>query len=515
MCPVYYESSIVRGAMSLCFRRQPSRNGGLHPDRRQPIGHRAILRSVSLTLMLAAMAGCTVGPDYNGPPEVKLGEGWTLPTPEGKADAALSDWWRALGDPALTRLVEQALAQNLDVRQAISRIAEARALVAASSARSLPVLTGGAVAAPLHQGVNGPLPALGSRDTTLYAFGFDASWEVDLFGSVRRSVESADARLQAVQEDAAAVRISVAAEVARTYLSMRGAQAELAARRMSIETLQRTLDAARRRLAQGDVAQADYNAIQSRLDAGLAGLPAIEARARGAALALGTLLGGLPEDELALLGSGGTLLVVTELPTGQRADLLRRRPDVRAAERKLAASTADIGVATAELFPRLSITALGGFTAAGANPLFLGDSLSGIIAPLISWRVFDGGRVKAEINAAQARHETAALAYEGAVLNALGDAERALSQFRFARQAYVLQQQAVVSIEQDFRNAQRRYQSGDIGLVELLDAERQLRDAQEGLARAQSNAAIDLVSLYKSLGGGWGAPQAEVINPIS
>ena len=427
--------------------------------------------ALPLALLLAALSGCAVGPDYDKPPEVKLGEGWSLPTPGGNADPALSVWWVSLGDPTLVRLVDQALAQNLDVRQAISRIAEARAQVSATSARALPTLTGGAVVAPVHQGINGPLPSLGSRDSTVYAFGFDASWELDLFGSVRRSVESAGARLEATQEDATAVRISVAAEVARTYFSLRGAQLELIARRASIDTLRRTSDAARQRLAQG------------------------------------TLLGGLPEGELALLESGGSMTVVVALPVGQRAELLRRRPDIRAAERRLAASTSDIGVATAELFPKLSITALGGFTALAPNNLFLGDSLSGVVAPLISWRVLDGGRVRAEISAAQARQETAALAYESAVVNALGDAERALSQYRFAQEALVLQRKAVESIGRDFSNAQRRYAAGDIGLVELLDAERQLRDGEEGLARAQANAAIDLVSLYKSLGGGWIMPQ--------
>ena len=458
-------------------------------------------------LLLAVLSGCSVGPDYDKPPEVKLGEGWSLPTPGGNADPALSVWWTSLGDPTLARLVDQALAQNLDVRQAISRIAEARAQVSANSARALPALTGGAVVAPVHQGINGPLPSLGSRDSTIYAFGFDASWELDLFGSVRRSVESASARLQASEEDAVAVRISIAAEVARTYFSLRGAQLELLARRASIDTLRRTSDAARQRLAQGDAAQADYNAAQSRLDAALAGVPSIESRVRDAALALGTLLGGLPEAELALLERGGSMTIVAELPVGQRAELLRRRPDIRAAERRLAASTADIGVATAELFPKLSITALGGFTALAPNNLFLGDSLSGVVSPLISWRVLDGGRVRAEISAAQARQETAALAYESAVLIALGDAERALSQYRFAQETLSLQRNAVESIERDFSHAQRRYAAGDIGLVEMLDVERQLRDGQEGLAKAQENAAVDLVALYKSLGGGWVVPQ--------
>lgn len=454
-------------------------------------------------LVAFLVAGCAVGPDYRNPPEVSVGDGWTLPVTSDAPDPALATWWQSLGDPTLTQLVERALSGNIDARIAVARIAEARALLAATSARSLPTVTGGGVVAPLHQGVNGPLPLLGSRDSTIYAVGFDASWEIDLFGGVQRATESASARVQALQEDAVMVRLSVAAEVARTYVALRGAQMELAARLASIDTLVRAREIAGRRLARGDAAPADVNAAQSRLDAALAGVPAIEARARNAALAIGTLLGGLPESELALLQNPGPTLVILEMPVGQRADILRRRPDIRSAERRLAASSADIGVATANLFPRLSITALGGFTSLNAGSLFLGDSLSGVVAPLLSWRVFDGGRIRAEINAAEARQQIAALAYEGAVINAIGDAERALNQYRFAQRAFMLQRDAVESVARDYANAQVRRQRGDIGIVEQLDAERQLREAQEGLARAQTGAALDLVGLYKALGGGW------------
>ena len=197
------------------------------------------------------------------------------------------------------------------------------------------------------------------------------------------------------------------------------------------------------------------------------------------------------------------MVALVELPAGQRADLLRRRPDIRAAERRLAGSYADIGAAMAEMFPKLSITALGGFVALSPDTLFNSNSLSAVAAPLISWRIFDGGRVKAEIQAAEARQNTAVLAYEGAVISALGDAERALSDYRFSCDALERQRTALASTRRDYGNAERRYASGDIGLVEKLEAERQLHLAEEGVATAQTVAATSLVALYKALGGGW------------
>lgn len=449
------------------------------------------------------VAACQLGPTYIEPPAVAVGNAWSVPVPEGQDAARLAEWWRSLDDPTLVRLIDTALAQNLQLKQAVARIAEARAWVAASSARSMPTLTAGAGLAALHQGTNGPLPAVGGQNKDIYFAGFDATWEIDIFGGVQRSVQAAEARMQATAEDATAVRISIAAEVARTYIALRGAQHELAARRAGVDTLKRALATATRRFEAGDIAAAEVDAARTRLDAAAASLPPIEARIRGAALALGTLLGTVPEAELALVDQTAPMVALVELPVGQRADLLRRRPDIRAAERRLAGSYADVGSAMAEMFPKLSITALGGFVALTPSTLINSNSLNGVAAPLISWRIFDGGRVKAEIQGAEARRDTAVLAYEGAVISALGDAERALSEYRHSREALERQGIALASTRRDYANAERRYASGDIGLPERLDAERQVHVAEENVAVAQALAAINQIALYKSLGGGW------------
>ncbi len=205
----------------------------------------------------------------------------------------------------------------------------------------------------------------------------------------------------------------------------------------------------------------------------------------------------------ALLDTTAPEIALVPIPVGERADILRRRPDVRAAERRLAARTADIGVATAELFPKLSIGANGGFQSLDAGNLFNSSSQAFSIMPLISWRVFDGGRVRAEIRASEARQEQAAIAYEKIVLTALGDAERALGNYLLDLDAVQRQRAAVEAARRSYGHAQTRYKAGDIALTELLAEERILRDVEDAYARIHTATAIDLVALYKALGGGW------------
>ncbi|MGN6707050.1 efflux transporter outer membrane subunit [Rhodanobacter lindaniclasticus] len=465
-------------------------------------------RAAAVALGTLLLGACAAGPDYRGPPKVDTGSGWTQPV-AAQAPADLSTWWTTLGDPTLDRLVATALADNLDVRQAQARIAEERALRDRAAGGYAPSVGVGGSVTRRRQSENGPLP-IGAipglaRDQTIYDAGFDAGWEIDLFGATRRAVQGAEARMQAAQEDAVGVRVSIAAEVARSYLGLRGAQRELAAREASVRSLAHTAELVGQRLRAGEAAQADLDAAQARLSAAAAGLPAIQARARAAALGLGVLLGAPPERELALLDTTAAPITLLPIPVGQRADILRRRPDVRATERRLAARSADIGVATAELFPKLSIGASGGFQALDASQLFESTSQRFSLMPLISWRVFDGGRVRAEIRASEAREQQAAFAYEKAVLTALGDAERALGDYRLGLDAVQRQQAAADAARRSYAHAQARYAAGDIALTDLLAEERVLHDAEDGYARTHTAAAIDLVALFKALGGGWDA----------
>lgn len=462
------------------------------------------------TLLLGA---CAVGPDYRQPPDIDIGEGWSHSPDSTTARLELAQWWTSLDDPVLDRLVTDALSRNLSLRQAYARINEARALRDRAAGGYAPVVGTSGSVNRRRQSENGPLPIASipglDRDQSIYDIGFDAAWEIDLFGQSSRIVERAEANLQSTQADAFAIRISVAAEVARTYLSFRGAQRELAARESTVETLQQTLELVSQRFELGDASQAQVDTTKARLAAADVALPGIQSRLRAAVLGLGVLLGSPPEHELALLNTEVPEITLRAIPVGERADLLRRRPDIRSAERRLAARTADIGVATAELFPKLSIAAGGGFQSLQSGDLFDTDSTRFSIVPLISWRLFDGGRVRAEIRATEARQQQAALAYEQAVLTALSDAERALSDYLFGLDAVKRHRLAVKAARQSYGHAHTRFKAGDIALTDLLTEERVLREAEDSYVRTHTSAAINLVALFKAMGGGWDVTEAE------
>ncbi len=468
------------------------------------------LRPVALLLASAMLTACAVGPDYQAPPPVATGHGWVQPVAPGSAQADLARWWSTLGDPVLDRLIDTALAQNLDLRQASARIDEARALRDRVAGGQAPVVGAVASVNRRRQSENGPLPVASmpgvDATQTIVDAGFDAAWEVDLFGAQQRALEGAGARLQAAEIEAQGVRMRIVAEVSRAWFSAVGAARELRTQQAMLDTLQQTLDLVRKRLALGDASAADVDAAQAQWAMANAALPEIQARQRGAVLSLAVLLGAPPEQEWALLDAAPAPLALQAFPVGERADVLRRRPDVLAAERNLAASSADIGVATAELFPKLSIGAGGGFQALSTGDWFDASSARFSILPLISWRLFDGGRVRAEIRAREAAEQQAALAYEHAVLAALGDAERALSDYHASLDTLARRQVALDATRSSHVRARARYAAGDIALIELLAAERVLHEAETANARAHTNAAVQLVALYKALGGGWGAP---------
>jgi NodT family efflux transporter outer membrane factor (OMF) lipoprotein len=464
----------------------------------------------SILVLSGGLAACTVGPDYVRP-DVDTGTGWSNGTvPVALPSADLATWWRRFDDPTLDRLVERALAQNLSLREAESRIGEARALRDAAAGGRYPSVETRAGVTRRRQSENGPfpinqIPGL-DRDQTIYEPDFDAAWELDLFGGRRRRIEAANARLDAAVEQRHGAQMSVAAETARSYFALRGAQHELQARREALDATRQSDELVHTQYEAGDVPQAAVARADAELAALEAQLPPLEAQVRTAALSIGVLVGDLPESELGLIEDRSDYVELAPLPVGERGELLRRRPDVRAAERMLAAATADVGVATADLFPKLMIGASGGLQSLQTGNLFESASEIGSLAPLISWRVFDGGRVRAQIRAADARVETAALGYEQAVKQALLDAERALTRYDYGLKALERQSKAVDAARESFRYADTRYRAGDISLLQLLDAERALRNAQDAYARTHTTAATDLVALFKALGGGWQAP---------
>ncbi|HEX9876052.1 MAG TPA: efflux transporter outer membrane subunit [Gammaproteobacteria bacterium] len=465
------------------------------------------VRTIASILTAAVLAAaCAVGPEYETP-AIDTGGGWAEAAATTEAELDLSRWWRRFDDAVLDRLVAQALEQNLDVRQATARVAEARALRAAAAGGRYPLVETSASVTRRRQSENGPLP-IGQipgleRDQTIYEPGFDALWELDLFGRTRRTVEAADARVEAAVERQRGAQMTVAAETARSYLALRGTQHELQARRAAVAATRSSAELVRMQFEAGQVPEAAVVQTEAELAAVEAGLPPLEAQVRTAALSIGILLGDLPEAGLALVDQAPEYAALAPYPVGERADLLRRRPDVRAAERALAAATAEVGVATAELFPKISIGAGGGFQSLEPGELFESDSQTWSVVPLISWRVFDGGRVRAQVDAAEARVELAALEYEQAVKQALTDAELALTRYDLGLDALERQDTAVAAARTSYGHATTRYRAGDISLLELLDAERVLRNAEDAYARIHARAATDLVALFKALGGGW------------
>ena len=462
---------------------------------------------IAIPLLITLLAGCAVGPDYR-PVDVDTGQGWAEPqTDEVATDADLTQWWRRFEDPTLDRLVETALTQNLDIREAATRVAEVRALYDAVAGRQWPVVGANGSVSRRQLSENGPFPVDQipgyPRNQTVYDAGFDASWEIDVFGGTRRAVEAAGARLEAANEQLLAARLSVAAETARVYLALRGAQHEQRALNAAVEASRASTGLVRQQFEAGEVPEAAVAEAEASLAGVEAQLPFIEALVRTAALSIGILLGDLPESELGLIQTSTDYVTLAPLPVGERADILRRRPDVRAAERMVAAATADIGVATAELFPKFGISANGGFESLETGNFFDSGSQQFSLTPFISWRIFDGGRVRAQIHASEAREQRAALEYEKTVKVALTDAERALTRYRLGLTALKYMDLAVNAARRNYGFADTRYQAGEISLLELLVAEGTLRVAENNYAQTHTRVATDLVALYKALGGGW------------
>lgn len=456
---------------------------------------------------LLCLGACAVGPKYTKAPELDLGSGWIEAEGELVADADLADWWSAYGDPTLTALIDQAQSHNLDVRLALERIEEARIALNAADAAKLPTsnLRGSVIGQ--RQSENGALPVGRipglDRDRVLHDGGLDVSWELDLFGRIRKGQEVAQANVSASEADLCAIRLSIAAQVARTYFSLRGAQAERRAHDTMLADLEQKHALIALRVKLGDLPTIELERLQTQLNGARATVPTLEGRIRGAALALGTLTGGRPEDYLSLQSQGPEEWQLPQIPQGERADLLRRRPDIAASERRLAASTARIGMAMAEQFPKLGISASGGFQALDAGKIFNASSQTLALGPLISWRIFDGGRIKAEIHTAESRSRQAALAYEQTVLTALGEAEQALSAYRSSQTALDRQGDVLASNQRVLELAQQRFAAGESARTEVLDAQRQLHETQETMAHLSAQAAQASVAAFHAMGGGW------------
>ena len=459
------------------------------------------LKRIIGLLAAGLLSGCTVGPDYHTPPEVKAGADWAE-----HADTrapSITPWWQTLRDATLDDLVTRALASNPDLQASRARIAESRAARDAAFARLLPQAGVAGGINMLRQSENGPLPLRQipfiPRDETIRDIEFDASWDADLFGGQRRAVESARALQQAAVATDQDLRLSLVAELVRDYLVLRGEQREQAILADELSVLTDNESAARARVLAGDAPQSVLDQATQARENLASQLPALTGSLHGLALSIGILTGRPPESGLALLDSQGQFPSLAPIPVGQRAEVLRRRPDVRAAERKLAAATANIGIATAQWFPQLTIGASAGFQSLQPGNLFTMPSQTGSIFPLISWQILDGGRIRAQIHAAEAQQQQAAQTYVSTVLAALADAERALSDYQQALQSVHSNQAALAAASSADNHSAQSFAAGESNRQDRLASRLTMLQAQFGAQQARTLAAVDWVALEKAL----------------
>ncbi|MCL2872206.1 MAG: efflux transporter outer membrane subunit [Betaproteobacteria bacterium] len=462
---------------------------------------------------LSALTGCAVGPDYVKP-EVTLAP---LHNTEAVASRAvdkkeppLDQWWQGFDDPQLTQIITRVLAQNLDIQASLERVTQARAVAQAAGAKRLPTVDASAQALRERMSLDNPLGLLAlnvmpdfPQTSNLFDAGIGASWELDLFGGLKRQEEAAVAMADAAEATHAGVRISVAAEAADTYFRIRGNQAQMKVIEDRIANDTRLLEMLKERRVHGfatdrEVAQGEALLAHTQGEGTLLRID-LEAQLNR----LDVLMGAQPGTYAQELSAPALIPAVPKITTAPTADFLRRRPDVIAAERELAAANARIGAAVAEYYPSVSLSGLLGYESLTPAGLFHPSTFQpqGLLG--LRWRLFDFGRIDAEVAQADAATREALLRYRQTVLRAAEDVENAcvtLVQQETYSQDVIRQINALTQVYDDSETA---YRFGMIALTDVLDADRQLLSAQSELPRAQTDAARAAVRLFRALGGGW------------
>ncbi|MGD1276520.1 MAG: efflux transporter outer membrane subunit [Tepidisphaeraceae bacterium] len=525
------------------------------------MAHKKIF-SAALAAVLTA-AGCEVGPDYH-PPQITVKSAYGEPIAAPSASAAptaLIQWWSAFHDPELDGLIQRAIKNNLDLKNAESRLRQARAQRGVVGSELFPTVNtsggyqnargsknvtiplgafGGAagpaatptvrpavVSAAAAQGGSAsvastpsvPLSPLGQGgfpgvETQLYQAGFDASWELDVFGGVRRSIEAADADTAAALEDRRDLLVSLVAEVARNYIDLRSAQRQMQIATDNLQSQQETLELTRSRYRAGFVTELDVAREAAQVATTAATLPALDASIRLYIHELGILLGQDPDALAAELTAAAPIPPAPPaVPLGVPADLLRRRPDIRRAERQLAAATARIGVATADLYPKFTLTGSFGLDSSKVHNLAEWSSRYFALNPGVTWPIFDAGKIRSNVAVQKELAQQAATNYQQTVLSALKEVEDALAAYRTEQLRRNALADAVDASQQAVSLARQQYQRGVVDFLVVLDTQRSLFETQMVLAQSDSAISTDLVALYKALGGGWELAAANAPTP--
>jgi NodT family efflux transporter outer membrane factor (OMF) lipoprotein len=478
------------------------------------------LRKLLLSLTafgLIIMSGCAVGPDYQRPetevPQTWDGQKAVTAEQSSKTTTApvqLVEWWEAFKDPTLSSLVEMAARSNLDVRLAEARIRQSRAALGVAGAPLWPGLSSSLIyerssssSAVVTSG--GPALATAGGLRELFQVGLDASWEVDIFGGTRRNIEAAGADLKAAVEDRRDVLITLVGDVGNNYISLRGFQKQLDIARQNLDAQRHTAEITRKRFEAGFVGALDVANADAQVATTQAQIPLLESSARASIYSLGVLLGREPAALAQDLAKAAPIPPnPLEIPVGLPSELVRRRPDIRRAEAQIHAATARIGVATADLFPKFSLTGSFGFSSNDLTKLGnLSNSKFWSFGPTVTWPIFAGGRIMYNIKVQDALQEQALLTYQKTVLTALKDVETALVAYAKEQEHRKSLATAVANNRKAVDLAMKLYVAGKTDFLNVLTAQRSLYTNEDALVQSVRTLDTNLIALYKALGGGW------------
>lgn len=461
------------------------------------------------SLLVLALAACAVGPDYRAP-DTAAAHLSAAEQPEApkafdrnRFEAA---WWRQFDDPVLNQLVAQSLADNRELRVAFARLKSARAIRDDVSNDALPTVTSRA-SSDLGKG---QIPGQSDHrvNSERYDLGLDMAWELDLFGRIQRQLEASEAQQDAAEADLQQLQVSLIAELVDAYGKLRGAQLREKIAVANLKTQQDSRAITQTLNEAGVGNELDVVRADARLAAVEATVPQLQAEQVRARNRIATLLGQRPDTLSVDLSPAQLPAIAKALPIGDPAELLKRRPDVRSAERQLAAATANVGVATADLFPRVSLSGFLGFTAARGSQLGSSAAQAWALGPSITWAAFDLGSVKARLRGANAEAEGALASYEQQVLLALEESENAFSDYSKRQQRLLALLRQSEASRKAAELASIRYREGTVDYLVLLDAERERLSAEDAQAQAEVELYSGVVAIYKALGGGW---QAETV----
>lgn len=472
--------------------------------------------AVGASLLGLFLQGCVVGPKYRSPlPSTVLAPFHNkvdVPGTNSNPAPALDRWWTGFNDPQLVTIMQRALTENLDLAASLERVNQARAAAAGTGARLYPAGELAASATAARQSLQGDLGTISSasptfrRDIHEYAIGPAANWELDVAGGIRRNAAAARDEAQAAEAERIGIRIVVAGDVADAYLQVRGYQARIVIAKDQIDTNERLLKLVQNRFDAGAATRREIAQAEALLEQARSTVPILCLSLEKQLNRLDVLMGAQPGTYAHELDAITPIPAIPGIAIEAATELLRRRPDIIAAERRLAASNERIGVALAEYYPKLSLSGLLGFDSLNSGHLFTGGAFQPVATAGLRWRLFDFGRVNAEVQQARGVNAEALVTYRQAVLKAAEDVENSLATLA-ETQVYSVQVQAEVAALTRARDlSQEAYRAGSITLTDVLDADRELLTARDQLDASRANAARAAVAVFRSMGGGWQLP---------